>query len=556
MYGTARTPATDATFTMQPRDSTSAGNDRLAHEERAGEVDGQRPVPLVERHVGGRRERADARHVHEHVEAPGVERGLDRRRARVRVRHVALDPAGAAAVGNDPGRGRRGHGTVEVDAHQLGALGREETARGRADPAGGAGDEHGASCEASGHGGVVSHDAVRRGDPQRRGGRRLGLRLRTGPTSASSASRIARIGRDPRAGRPRDRRRGPRRHARLHRRPHPHGRAGVLGRPGANSCWHGVTTVVMGNCGFTLAPGAERRACAGGAQPRAGRGHRPACARRRHRVELGDVRRVPRRGRPAPEGDQLRGQHRPLGAAHVGRWASARSPTRPPTTTSRRWSASSPTRSRPARSGFTTSRSEHHETSDDRPVASRLATWDEWCELVHVMADAGVGMLEGGARRTCSRPTPRSARRWCERVLDLAASTGVPMTIGIIATDPGGREMLDAHRPRRRRRRAHDRPVALPRHQRAAVVPDPPAVRPAPRVAAAARAARSRSSSARCAIPTVASALVGGGDGRRLHAVARDRRDAPQARLRRHPRLRARPAAEPDRRRGRAARAA
>ena len=27
--------------------------------------------------------------------------------------------------------------------------------------------------------------------------------------------------------------------------------------------------------------------------------------------------------------------------------------------------------------GFTTSRSEHHETSDDRPVASRLATWDE-----------------------------------------------------------------------------------------------------------------------------------------------------------------------------------
>ncbi|MFX8910916.1 hypothetical protein ABTN03_19885, partial [Acinetobacter baumannii] len=32
--------------------------------------------------------------------------------------------------------------------------------------------------------------------------------------------------------------------------------------------------------------------------------------------------------------------------------------------------------------GFSTSRSEHHETSDDRPVASRLAAWDEVVALV------------------------------------------------------------------------------------------------------------------------------------------------------------------------------
>ena len=55
------------------------------------------------------------------------------------------------------------------------------------------------------------------------------------------------------------------------------------------------------------------------------------------------------------------------------------------------------------------------------------------------------------------------------------------MTIGIIATNPGGYEMLDLIDSDRRGRRSHDRPVALPGHHRAAVVRDPPAVRPAAR---------------------------------------------------------------------------
>src|SRR5262249_30190837 len=43
--------------------------------------------------------------------------------------------------------------------------------------------------------------------------------------------------------------------------------------------------------------------------------------------------------------------------------------------------------------GFTTSRSNNHETSDGRPVASRLAPWDEVRRLVGVVGEAGPGRM-------------------------------------------------------------------------------------------------------------------------------------------------------------------
>ena len=99
---------------------------------------------------------------------------------------------------------------------------------------------------------------------------------------------------------------------------HTHMDAQVAWDPlGTCSCWHGVTSVVMGNCGFTLAP----------CRP----DERHLVVRNLERAE--DIpaeamqagiewtwetyARVPRRRRPLAEGHQLRGLRRPLGAAHL-----------------------------------------------------------------------------------------------------------------------------------------------------------------------------------------------------------------------------------------------
>ena len=81
--------------------------------------------------------------------------------------------------------------------------------------------------------------------------------------------------------------------------------------------------------------------------------------------------------------------------------------------------------------GFSTTRSVNHMTSDDKPVASRLATWDEFETLVKAM---GAGMVEvageprgaDATRRGATTRAWRSSRSRAAGRSPSACSTGAP----------------------------------------------------------------------------------------------------------------------------------
>jgi N-acyl-D-amino-acid deacylase len=215
---------------------------------------------------------------------------------------------------------------------------------------------------------------------------------------------------------------------------HTHMDAQVFWDPlGTCSCWHGVTTVVMGNCGFTLAPCAEadkhmvvrnleRAEDISGAAMAAGikwgwttfpefldcvdglpkginyAGYLGHCALRTY--VMGQ-----RAFEQAATEDDLRAMERELRDAI-----------------------------RAGAMGFTTTRSPIHETPDGRPVASRLATWDEVRRLVTVMGEMNAGIFElAGESVGRELHDPAAFRDYHVRLRDLAVETGRPVTFGMFS---------------------------------------------------------------------------------------------------------------------------
>jgi N-acyl-D-aspartate/D-glutamate deacylase len=194
--------------------------------------------------------------------------------------------------------------------------------------------------------------------------------------------------------------------------------------PGTNSCWHGVTTAVMGNCGFTLAPASVDEA--------------PLVVRNLERAE--DISAVALAEGIAwswttfpefldavdalPKGINYAALfgHSAVRTHVMGQRAFEEAATDDDL---RAMEAHLRAGLAAGAAGFSTSRTMHHQTSDDRPVASRLAAWSEVEHLVRVVGDAG-----GGAFQFVEDPLQGEDEIVRRKVqIDLAAETGVTFMI-------------------------------------------------------------------------------------------------------------------------------
>jgi N-acyl-D-aspartate/D-glutamate deacylase len=211
---------------------------------------------------------------------------------------------------------------------------------------------------------------------------------------------------------------------------HTHMDAQVFWDPlGTCSCWHGVTSVVMGNCGFTLAP----------------------CAKSDRHLVVRNLERAEDIASEAmdagidwtwttfpefltavdglPKGINYAGYvgHSALRTYAMGERAFDKAATEDDL---RAMEGELRQALSAGAMGFTTSRSPSHETPDRRPVASRVANWDEVRRLVGVMGEMNAGIFEIAGERFTD---PAGLREYHVRLRDLAVETGRPITWGLFS---------------------------------------------------------------------------------------------------------------------------
>src|ERR671922_1500244 len=215
---------------------------------------------------------------------------------------------------------------------------------------------------------------------------------------------------------------------------HTHMDAQIFWDPlGTCSCWHGVTTVVMGNCGFTLAPCDEKDKDlvirnlqrAEDISPEAMEaGIKWKWTTFREWLDVLDG---------LPKGINYSGYlgHSALRTYVMGERAFEQQASEDDM---RRMEAELRDGLQAGAMGFTTSRSPSHETPDRRPVASRVASWDEVRRLVNVMGEMNAGIFELAGENTDRALGYEDARRdYHARLKALAVESGRPVTFGLFS---------------------------------------------------------------------------------------------------------------------------
>ena len=203
-------------------------------------------------------------------------------------------------------------------------------------------------------------------------------------------------------------------------------------RIGSCSCWHGVTTVIMGNCGFALAP------C-----PPAEREWFARCLTAVEDIPteammagidwtwetfpeyLANVERLPK---AINYGAYI--GHSALRMYIMGKRALSERATEDDLT---RMAAAVQEAIRAGAMGFSSSRATTHVTPDNTPVASRIADWTELDRLVGAMAELNAGVFQVGPDVSGGD----AQRRFLARLKQLALETGRPVMFGTIASRQG-----------------------------------------------------------------------------------------------------------------------
>ncbi len=208
---------------------------------------------------------------------------------------------------------------------------------------------------------------------------------------------------------------------------------------GTNSCWHGVTTVVMGNCGFTIAPvradghhlavrSIERSEDISAAAMAAG----VPWDWTTFAEYLDSIERAPKAINYASN----------IGHSALRSWAMGERAFHEKADEADLDCMKSELADalRAGAWGFTTSRTVHHMTPDGDPVASRLAEWSEVEELIGLMGDLDVGVFQ--FVEDPPSDVDRAARD--QQLAELAARSGVPFIIGATSGSTRPLELIAA----------------------------------------------------------------------------------------------------------------